>query len=294
MFTITTRRKITGKLRTPVRPHVLGRLAEELMQGTRYQSTTPFLQALEDEGVVQHHSVKARNGKSISLYGAFPLDDLTPYELAGAVFPEAYFCNLTAIYHHGLTDQVPKAVYLCSETICARQGRVGEALSESRIRSAFIKPSRHTNFVIDFKKHELVVLDRERGSDHGVIAVRRTRSPCPNASRVACLERALIDAVVAPHYNGGVSSLLAYFRAARKKINHTRMMEIYRKLAFVYPYAQSLGFFLEHADMRSHADELRDIFPPRQRFFVDHSAKSSWAYDERWMLYHPEGLVHDD
>lgn len=169
-----------------------------------------------------------------------------------------------------------------------------QKISDTRIRSAFVKPHRHTSFVIQHSDQEIHVVAGTQGSDHGVEQVQHQRSPCPTGSRVTCLERALIDAVVSPHYNGGVMSLCDYFRAARKKLDVSRMLDIYQQLNFVYPYAQSLGFIMENSGMQEKAEELRSAYPPRQRFYVDHGAKTTWTYDERWMVSYPRGLVNED
>jgi hypothetical protein len=147
--------------------------------------------------------------------------------------------------------------------------------------------------VFDFESHDVVVIDRAKESRHGVVEVRRHGTPCPNGSRVTCVERALIDAVVAPHYNGGVASLCTYFRAARQKIKIEKLLELYSKLDFVYPYAQSIGFFLEKSGMQMQASKVHHKFPPHRQFYVDHNAKSSWVYDDRWMLFYPKGLVDE-
>ena len=89
-------------------------------------------------------------------------------------------------------------------------------------------------------------------------------------------------------------SLSDYFRAAHRRLDIARMLDIYHRLAFVYPYAQSIGFFMEHCGMPRQAQELRSAYPPRQKFYVDHEAKTTWAYDERWMVFYPKGLVDED
>jgi len=294
MFNVATRRKLVKHLRTPVRLHVLREIAEKRMRGTRYQSGPNFINALLDEDVIQEQTLEARNGKTISLYASHPLEEFSPYELVPSLFSKSYFCNLTAIYHHRLTNQVPNAVYVCHETIRANSGKPTGIPSESRVRSAFIKPHRHTNYVMNFREHDIVILDRERGSDHGVVKVLKGSSPCPAGSRVAGLERALIDAVVAPHYNGGITSLPAYFKSAHGNLKIEVLLRVYSRLRFMYPYAQSIGFFLEHAGMRKEADQVRNVYPPHHRFYVDHSAKESWSYNERWMILYPNGLIDED
>ena len=264
------------------------------MQNTRYKDSSRFIHALLHEGVIQTHALRARNGKIVTLYSSLALEEFTAYEVAMAIFPQGYFCNTTAIYHHGLTNQIPAAVYICHETIQARGSGAVDTPSEARIRSAFISHHRHTKFIIPFQDHEIVVLDRERGSGHGVTDVTRSSSPCPVGSRVAGLERALIDAVVAPQYNGGLTSLSSYFSAARKKVDTSMLLKIYGQLKFVYPYAQVIGFFLDNAGMHDEAGKVRAAYPPQQRFYVDHGAKTSWAYDDRWMVYYPKGLVDEN
>ena len=206
------------------------------------------------------------------------------------MFPQGYFCNLSSVYFHSLTDQVPGVVYVCNETISPRERSSMKALPEPAIRAAFIKPHRHTRNIVDGREGAVIILDRERGTDFGVATIRGRHPLYPQGMRITCLERALIDSVVAPQYNGGIASVLAYFQAAKRRVRMERMVEIYRDLHFVYPYAQTIGFLLERAGVLERAAAMRDAYPPRQKFFIDHEAKSTWTYDERWMLYHPRGL----
>jgi hypothetical protein len=294
MFTVAQRKKLVSQLRQPIRLKELRDSAEKLMRGTRYQYAHTFIQALEDEGIVKMHTLRPKTRPPMHVYSSAPLNEVSPYDLAVSLLPNGYFCNLSAVYYHNLTNQVPNTVYWCQETSAPRKGRSKQQLTEARIRSAFVKPSHHTSFVVKHNDHDIVVIERARGTDHGVVTVRRKQSPCPAGSRVATLERALIDAVVSPHYNGGITSLCEYFRAAKGRLKTQKLLEVYRKLEFVYPYAQAIGFFMDHAGMPDHAEELRRVYPPRQRFYVDHGARSTWIYDERWMISYPKGLVDDN
>lgn len=294
MFGITEKKKLIRKLQHPLRLKELRDLADELIKDTRYRSVESFVAALRDEGIIQEHTLEAQNSREVAIYCSVPLSEIDVYELADSVLPHGYFCNLTAIYHHSLTNQIPNAVYWCHESLVPKKSRGAVKLSDTRIRSAFIKPHRHTSFVIQHNAHNILVTAGTRGFDYGVEKVQRQQSPCPAGSRVTCLERTLIDAVVSPHYNGGLISLCDYFRAAQQRLDIARMVDIYRKLDFVYPYAQSLGFFMEHCGMQNHAKELRNVYPPRQRFYVDHGAKTTWVYNERWMVFYPKGLVNEN
>ncbi len=292
MFTGLEKDSLRAHFKKPLRLDALRANAQTIMDKTRYKIHTNFIRALLDEEVVHAHEFTANNGKRIRLYSSQPLENLTPYEIASAMFPGGYFCNLTAVYYHSLTNQIPKTVYVCTESN-AQKGTANDELTDSRLRQAFLKPSRHTNYVFDAYGFNVVVIERMKHTDHGVVSVKPEAGFLPSTSRVACVERALIDAVVSPQYNGGISSVPAYFQHARGKVNAVKLIEIYRSLDFVYPYFQALGFLLERTGMLEMADAIRAEFTPTNKFYIDHSAKVSWKYDEKWMIYYPEGIVDE-
>jgi len=293
MISASSKKTLLTLFRKPMRTQRFRTLARELMDDFGFDDEMEFIQCLLDEKVVNLKTLKARNGKTIPLYSSLQLDNLGLYELAAALFPRGYFCNLSSVYFHSLTDQVPGVVYVCNETSSHRERGHIEALPESAIRAAFIKPHRHTKNIVDVKNGAVAILDRERGTDFGVVTIRGRHPLYPAGMRVSGLERALIDAVVAPQYNGGIANVLSYFQAAKRRVRTERLLDIYQDLQFVYPYAQSIGFLLERAGMPGRAAALREAHPPQQKFFLDHDARSTWVYDKRWMLYHPRGLKDD-
>ena len=284
------RKAVALRLIKPVRMELFRKIAESIMAGSRYSVRSDFIRALKDEGVVKMHAFKAQNGKIMTCVSASDGADLDIHEVALALFPNGYFCNMTAVYHHGLTNQIPSRVHICHETITEKPDRPHPVLSASAVRNAFIKPHRPTTFILPVHRRELVVVDRYRGSDHGVETILKGETVLPSGSRIAGLERTLIDAVVAPHYNGGIVSIPEYFSSARNKLKIDKLVQIYAKLRFVYPYAQAIGFVLERSGMQEAAERFFREFPPSVQFFADHNAKSTWTYNERWMLYHPPGL----
>jgi len=278
----------------PLRYYQLKGRAESIIDKTRYKSVESLIRTLQSEGIVKPVLLASRNGKDITLYSSQSVKKLSPYELAQAMFPDGYFCNLSAIYYHSLTNQVPSTVYICHETISAQPKTHTSKLNSNALRSAFIKPHRYTNYVFNVNQHEVVVVDRLKGSAYGVIKSHVLKAVLPEHSNVTCIERALIDAVVSPHYNGGIVSVYAAFKNAHKMISASKLIEIYKQLEFIYPYSQSIGFLLERAGMPKHATVLFKEFPPAQVFFIDHDAKSSWSYDAKWKLYYPVGLVDEN
>lgn len=281
------------QLQRPLRIKELQDAAKQLLQDTRYQSVERFITTLEEDGIIKKYYVAAKNGKQIPVYCSIPLSEVDVYQLATSIYPNGYFNHFSAVYYHSLTNQVPNTVYWCREWLTTQADRGTEVLPEARIRSAFIKPHRHTNLVFKHNTHDIVITSALHRTDYGVEKIESCHSPCPRGFRITGLERTLINAVASPQYNGGLSSICTYFQAASDKLDIDKMIDIYRNLNFIYPYAQSLGFFMAQCGMKDHAEKLRKAYPPQQRFYVDHGAKSTWLYNEYWMLFHPKGLGHE-
>ena len=294
MFTRRQKAGLAKYFRQPHRSKELKVYAESIMTRTRYKILANFLRALQEEGIIKQYVFSAKNRKRITLYAARHPRFLSKYELSAALQPKGYFCNATSIYFHRLTNQVPATVYVCFETIKPKPRTKRKSLSPNTIRQAFLGSHRHTNYVFERKGFSVVIVDRIKETRFGVEKVSADSKLLPADSYVTGIERALIDAVVSPHYNGGIANVYSYFRHAGLRINVERLIDIYRKLDFVYPYFQTIGFFMERLGMHDKADLVRKSFPLKQSFYVDRMAKSSWAHDEMWDIYYPKGLVDED
>jgi len=294
MFATKDKDRFVTLFKTPQRQSQLASCAQEAIAGTPYRSAANFIGALKEDGILNAHILKAKNNKAVTIYSSSPLDKINLYELAAKMFPAGYFCNLSSIYFHSLTNQIPKTIYICNETISGHLKTKAAGMNNSLLRRAFIKPHRHTSYVFAVNNCEIVVVDRKKKSDHGIVKIHAHNTLLPNNSRITSVERALIDAVVSPQYNGGIVSVYTYFKKARQKMDVAKLMDIYRKLDFVYPYSQVLGFFLDNIGLQNQAADIFNVYPPQFKFFVDHNAKASWSYDEKWKLYYPNGLIDEN
>lgn len=295
MFSAPLKEKITNHFKKPLRQKDLAKQASGIIEDTRYKIIPNFIKELKTNGVLNAYTFAAKNKKSVTLYSSIPMNEADPYDVALAICPNGYFCNLSSIFYHSLTNQIPSSIYICNETIRPKQKPQTDDLTNTKIRNAFIKPHRYTNYIFKFNKHEIVVVDREKGTRHGVKAVTRSDTPLPISASVASIERTLIDAVVAPQYNGGITSVYSCFNAAKqKKINIHSLLEIYQALNFIYPYCQTIGFFFDKLGMAKQASAVYDALPPKQNFYVDRNAKSTWEYDDKWKLYYPKALVDEN
>lgn len=108
--------------------------------------------------------------------------------------------------------------------------------------------------------------------------------------QLTSIERTLIDTSIRPVYSGGVSEVIGYYRAAHNRISVKRLFDIFKKLDYVYPYHQVIGFYLEQAGVYDDRDInlFYEIDMPFN-FYLTHKMGET-SYSEKWRLYYPNKL----
>ena len=103
------------------------------------------------------------------------------------------------------------------------------------------------------------------------------------------IERTLIDIIVRPVYAGGVAHVLQCYIAAKSLLSPQKLFMALRKIDYVYPYHQAVGFYMQRAgfDPGILADLRKDGL--RYDFYLAHGMKRR-AYDPEWRIFFPKGL----
>jgi hypothetical protein len=109
--------------------------------------------------------------------------------------------------------------------------------------------------------------------------------------RLTDIERTLIDIAVRPFYAGGVAEVLTAYERAGGRASVNRLAGMLRKLAYVYPYHQAIGFYLEAAGSYDwNAIELfRGGFEYEFDFYLTYGMEET-EYVPSWHVYVPKGL----
>jgi len=206
-------------------------------------------------------------------------------KIAASIKPGGYFSHYTALHLHELTDQVPKTIYLNHEQ--RPQPAPTDAPNQARIDAAFRRPQRQSKNIATWKGMRICLINGKATSRLGVIQGATTQGETYDYTN---LERTLIDAAVRPAYAGGVGEVLRAYRRAQPKVSINKLMATLRKLDYLYPYQQAIGFYLERADVygESQIELVRDR-PFEFDFYLAHGMKET-AYSARWRLYYPKGL----
>jgi len=211
--------------------------------------------------------------------------DRSIYELALSLERDSYFTHYTALYWHNLTDQIPKTIYVNYEQRPKRHA--GERLLQGNIDTAFRNPQRESKNVTIVGDFKICVLNGKWTNKLGVTEIVTDDN---EQITLTDLERTLIDIVVRPTYSGGIYEVLNAYRRAAKTVSINKLSSMLRKLDYVYPYHQAIGFYLERAGAYREAQiQLLRKFQFQYDFYLTHQMKET-EYSKEWRLYYPKGF----
>lgn len=207
----------------------------------------------------------------------------SPYELALSLNEDAYLSHHSATFLHGLTDTVPKNIFVNSEQSPKRSK--GSELLQERIDRAFKNPARITTNIATYNEYTIWHLNGKNTGSYGVIEIIKDNSKLS----VTDIERTLVDIAVRPQYSGGMFEVLKAYKFAKDKISVAKLYETLKKLNYVYPYHQVVGFYLEKVGIDDRLLEPFIEMGLEFDFYLGHQIEDI-AYSNRWRLYYPNNL----
>lgn len=103
------------------------------------------------------------------------------------------------------------------------------------------------------------------------------------------IERTLIDLSVRPVYGGGVGNVLAAYQRAKERVSVKALLATLKRLDYVYPYHQAIGFYMERAGFDAPSCHKLCRLGLKFDFYLCHNIRNK-AYDGFWRLYYPKGV----
>lgn len=210
--------------------------------------------------------------------------DVSAYAVAETLKTDAYLSHASAVFLHGLTEQIPKVIYVNKEQT-PKPEPSGE-LTQAGIDNAFRNAPRVSNYVFKYDDYRITLLS---GKNTGRLEVSELTGPGGEVLDVTKLERTLIDIAVRPNYAGGVFEVLAAYRAAKDRVSFNTLLATLRKLNYVYPYHQAIGFYMERAGYDpAKLNRLKELGLNFDFYLTNRVANPQ--YSSTWRIYYPEGL----
>lgn len=205
--------------------------------------------------------------------------DASSFQVAVSLIGKSYLSHYTAVFLHGLTTQVPKTIYISFEQSKKNQGN--RTLQQHAIDAAFAKPQRKSANVASFDDYTFIFHNGMYSNRAGVSAF--------DDIPVTNLERTLIDIAVRPDYAGGVNSVLEAYRRAVDKISINKLVATLDKFDFIYPYHQTIGFYLDRAGVESSRLQPLKERKIKFNFYLTYEIGDK-EYDKNWRIYYPKGI----
>jgi predicted transcriptional regulator of viral defense system len=245
-------------------------------------TTTPlFIDFLTSKGKLHRITVRSLSYSNITRYA---WGEVSPYQIALSLKRHAYLTHATAVFLHGLTDLLPKVLHVNAEQ-SPKPVPAGQ-LTQAALDRAFSNTERRSNYVFEYRKSEFILIS---GKFTNRLEVGTIRGPNNELLELTKLERTLIDICVRPIYSGGPYQVLEAYRAARDRISVNTMLATLKKLDYMYPYHQAIGYYMQRAGFpESHYSKFKAL-GLHFDFYLTHHLTDK-VYDQDWRLYYPKGL----
>ncbi len=261
----------------------LSRLFGELQEEWKIAKSTSFKKFIDFTTSDLSMKQIALRSETAPKIDRFIWGKVSNFEIALAIRPKSYLSHAAAVYLHGLTEEIPKSLYVNREQ--SPKPSFG-SLAQERIKLAFSRPQRMSNYAYKIDQQRAVLIS---GKSTGQLEVGTVTGPYGEKLPVTKIERTLIDIVVRPAYAGGILQVLEAFKSARDRISVNVLTATLKKMNYIYPYHQAIGFLLERAGYDGNRlKPLRSIKIDFD-FYLVHGMKNP-QYNKKWRLFIPQGI----
>jgi hypothetical protein len=244
-------------------------------------STDKFVAFLLDNAVLRPVVLASEHYRDLTRY---VWGEPSPYELALSIGKNPYLSHASAVAIHGLTDQIPKVVYINDEQ--TPKNLPPPVLAQEGIDRAFASGQRTSRAIYSAGSLRVVVT---AGKHTGRLEIGQLKALDGTPVDATKLERTLIDIAVRPDYAGGPYQVLDAYTAARGRVSLNVLVATLKKLAYAYPYHQVIGSYMQRAGYDpGKLDQLKRLGLDFDFYLVYGMRERD--FDSDWRLYIPKGF----
>jgi predicted transcriptional regulator of viral defense system len=128
-----------------------------------------------------------------------------------------------------------------------------------------------------------------RGSNTNNLGVVGIEEPNGGRLQVTNIERTLVDIAVRPFYSGGTREVQKAYIKAKGRISTDLLISSLRKIDYVYPYHQAIGFYMQRAGFENSALNSLKKMGFKYDFYLDYGMGQT-DYSKEWRIYFPRNL----
>lgn len=205
----------------------------------------------------------------------------TMWDIASACSRVSFFSHYSALFLNSLTLQIPKQIYLTNERNKREYHR--SALNQESIDKAMTQAPRTTSNTRKYGGYNINMINGQCQNKIGVVKSIQ-------GYETTDIERTLIDCVTRPFYAGGTTQVKEAFENAKSKLDINKMLEYYKNMDFIYPYSQSIAFYLDICNYPKQDILLFSKLISNYTFYLTYNIHSM-EYSEKWKLFYPKGLI---
>lgn len=243
-------------------------------------SLTKFIDEMLESTKLQLTVIECREKTSTR----YTWGDASALSISLSLYKKSYLSHGTAIFLHGLTDQLPKTIYVNREQ--SPKPSPSGSLSQESIDRAFSNKPRTSNYKCTFNDSVCLLLSGKNTNQLEVINVEDSNGFYLS---VTSLERTLIDIAVRPIYSGGIFNVAEAYKSAINQLSLNVLIATLKKLNYKYPYHQAIGFYLSRAGMEESKLERLKELGIKHKFYLDYLLVNP-EFDTKWSIFYPKGL----
>jgi predicted transcriptional regulator of viral defense system len=237
---------------------------------------------LRRSGVVKAIELRSAEDRMVTRYAR---EGATPFNVALSLVENGYLSHETALYLNRIVEAPSRTIYVNQEQSAKPMSRM--PLTQPAIDRAFRAPQRKSKREFTYREHRMVVLNGKQTGGLGtgeLVGDQGERLPA------TLLARTLVDVVVRPDYAGGPVQILEAYRRATQRISVDDVVSVLQRLDYVYPYHQSVGFYLEQVGVPRERLKPLEALGLSFDFYLGYGMADP-TYDPRWRVFVPRGLV---
>lgn len=244
---------------------------------------TKFIEFLRENGSLHEVAIAYEDHPRKKNIVRYAWGETSPLHVALSLRKQSFLCHSSAAFVLGLSDVVPRRIFVNIEQTPKPSDK--GSLSQKGIDVAFRRPQRQSNQVYQTEDCSIVLLNGKHSGRFEVGEVEFLE----NTFTATRLERTLIDLTVRPAYGGGVSQVMEAYQRAKDSASTMKILAVLKRLDYVYPYHQAVGFYMKRAGFKAGQYERLKELGLEFDFYLAHDMRET-EYDSEWRIFHPKGL----